>query len=69
MIVIITTPTFQRRMNVVDQRCNNAENETKSEDGFSTLLNVDTNSESDVERTSKQRCTTSLQHWIDFILT
>ena len=45
----------------IDQRCFNVvDNETKSDDGFSTLQNVDTASVSDVETTLKQR-------WYNFI--
>ena len=66
----------QRCFNVVDQRWSDVENETKSDVGFSTLHNVDTTSVPDVETTwkqryttSKQHCTTLVQHWYNVVWT
>ena len=45
------------------------ENERESDVGFSTLHNDNITSVSDVETTTKQRCTTSIQRWINVVST
>ena len=58
----------QRCFNVVDQRSNNVENETKSDVGFSTSHNANTMHEPDFETASKQRCTMLLEQQRDSVV-
>ena len=57
-MIILTQSRFQRQ---IIQPSSDVENETKSGIGFSTLHNVDTMSDHNVKKTSKQRCTELIQ--------